>query len=272
MPDSAEKIVLDLETQRGFNEVGRNNLDQLRVSVVGIYSYKEQGFKIFSEQEIQKLIPYLERAQLVIGFNIKKFDYPVLQPYVHFALDSLNTLDIFEIIQEEMGFRLSLDSIAKATLNTKKTGSGLDALRYFREGDIEKLTQYCKQDVFITREVYEYGRKHGHLLYYHGQATQTIPISWGECASINEILHNAFTQRRTIEIEYSTPAANAGKRHLREIDIYKFDLGKVIAYCHLRNDMRTFNIQRILSVKFTDKTYTIPSDFNFHKFKTEQKF
>ena len=267
-----EKIVLDLETKKSFNEVEGRNLELLGVSVVGIYSYKDNQFKVVTEKEIKQLLPYLQRAELVIGFNIKGFDYPVLQPYFDFDLKRLNSLDIFEEIRNSLGFRLGLNSIAKATLNIGKIGSGLDALKYFRQGEIDKLIKYCRHDVFVTRELYEYGRKHGHLLYYRGLRLETIPARWAECQTVDEVLRKAFDKHKILEIEYSSPANNAGQRHCRKIDIYNFDLGRVIAYCHLRGTMRTFNIRRILSAKLTENKYEIPADFSPQEYKAKQSF
>lgn len=178
MPGITEKIVLDLETQKGFTEVEGRRLELLRVSVVSIYSYRDDEFKTFLEKDIKQLLPYLQRAELVIGFNIKRFDYPVLAPYLELDLKHLNTLDIFEGVENRLGFRLGLNSIAQATLGIGKIGSGLDALKYFRQGDTEKLIQYCQNDVLVTRELYEYGRRRGHLLYRRGQSLETIPVSW----------------------------------------------------------------------------------------------
>lgn len=257
---SFEKIVLDLETKKGFNEVEGRNCALLGVSVVGIFSYAENQFKTFLEKDIPKLIPYLKRARLVIGFNIKRFDFPVLEPYSDFALKDLNCLDIFEEVQNSLGFRLGLNSIAQATLKLGKIGSGLDALKYFRRGEIDKLIQYCQQDVFVTRELYEYGQKHGHLLYFRGRRLETIPVSWSECKTIDTLLKQAFNQRMRLEIEYSSN--NSGGGLTRQIDIYHFELGRIIAFCHLRKDLRTFNIRRILSAKLTQDKYEIPADFN----------
>lgn len=267
-----EKIVLDLETKKGFSEVGRQNLDLLGVSVAGIYSYQKDEFKVFPESQIKQLKSYLARAELIIGFNIKGFDYRVLQPYLDFDLNCLDTLDMLEEIQASLGFRLSLDSIATATLEIGKSGTGLDALRYFRQGNMEKLIQYCRHDVFITREVYEHGRKYGHLLYQRREALERIPVNWGEHKNIDQILQEALAEHKTLEIEYSSPNNNAGRRLSRQIDIYAFDLGRIIAYCHLRRALRTFNIRRILTAKLMQKPYQIPTDFNLQEFKAKQKF
>ncbi|MBL7085015.1 MAG: ribonuclease H-like domain-containing protein [Candidatus Omnitrophica bacterium] len=282
-----ERIVLDLETKKSFAEVGRQNLQLLGVSLAGIYSYREDKFRTFEEKDLKQLLPYLQQAELVIGFNIKKFDFPVLQPYLDLDLKQLKVLDILEEIHNSLGFRLSLDSIAKATLEIGKKGTGLDALKYFRQGQINKLKEYCQHDVFVTREIYEYGRRHGHLLYFRGTAFEAIPASWAEYQTIKQLLREAFDKRKTLEIEYSSPSNNAGQRHCRQIDIYDFDLGKIIAYCHLRGAMRTFNLRRVLSIgidppipfkggvlsaKLTENKYEIPADFNLQEFKARQKF
>lgn len=272
MSREPEKIVLDLETKKGFDEVEGRDLRLLGVSVVGIYSYQDDQFKTFLEKDIKQLLPYLKQAKLVIGFNIKEFDFPVLQPYLDFDLSKLNSLDIFEEVKKSLGFRLGLNSIAQATLEIGKSGSGLDALKYFRLGEINKLIEYCQQDVFITRELYEYGKRNGHLVYRRGMSFETIPIGWAEVMTVDAILHEAYRNHRTIEIEYSSLKTKAGQRHTRQIDIYDFDLGKVIAFCHLRQDLRSFNIRRILSARLTDNLYKIPADFNLQEFKTKSRF
>lgn len=266
-----EKLVLDLETKKSFEEVEGRNPKLLGVSVVGIYSYKDDQFKVFPEEDIGLLLPYLKRAELIIGFNIKRFDYSALQPYLDFDLKRLNSLDILEEIYNSLGFRIGLNSIAQATLTIAKLGSGLDALKYFRQGQMEKLAQYCQHDVFITRELYEYGRRHGHLLFRRALSLETIPVNWAECKTINATLQEAYDKRRTLEIEYSSPNNRAGERHTREIDIYNFDFGRIIAYCHLRGALRTFNIRRVLSAKLTQGTYKIPASFNLAEFKKRQE-
>ena len=45
----------------------------------------------------------------------------------------------------------------------QKGGSGLDALSYFHDGEWEKLTKYCLEDVMITRDLYLYGVRNNEL-------------------------------------------------------------------------------------------------------------
>lgn len=179
-------VVLDLETQKSFDEVGgRGNLHLLRVSVAGLYSYEKDLFRTFTEWEVPALRGVLEDARLVVGFNLKRFDYPVLEPYIKRSLKHLPTLDILEEVERILGHRLSLDTLVRATLGEGKTGHGLDAIRYFREGDIDKLKSYCLADVRLTRDLYEYGKRHGRMMYPKNNEVCPIPVNWGKPAPVS---------------------------------------------------------------------------------------
>jgi DEAD/DEAH box helicase domain-containing protein len=190
-------IVLDLETQKSFEEVGgRDHLDRLLVSVVGTYSYERDQFLTYTEPELLHLFPVLEAARLIIGFNIKRFDYKVLQPYHHRALEQLPTLDILEEVVKTLGHRLRLETLAQATLGRGKVGTGLDALRYFQQGEFEKLKAYCLEDVRVTRDLYEHGKRHKKLLYYDrpGEKVLTLPVQWEDPLPMQDTLQLGDTR------------------------------------------------------------------------------
>ena len=174
-------IVLDIETQKSFDEVGGfRNLEALKVSLVGTYLYKTNEYRCFLENEIGELEKLLMEKPLVVGFNTRRFDFPVLAPYLKFNPDTLPQLDVMEEMTKILGHRVSLDSVASATLGTKKSGHGLDAIKYFREGEIEKLKKYCLDDVRITRELYEYGAKNKELFYTskYGNTKNRCAVTW----------------------------------------------------------------------------------------------
>ena len=175
-----DKIVLDLETQKTFDEVGGRNYEDLLISVVGIYRYDIDQYECYLESELHHLENLLIDCPLIIGFNHRKFDFPVLEHYFKIDTAKLPMLDIMADIAETLGHRVSLDSVAKATLNVGKTGHGLDAIDYFRDGEWEKLKKYCLNDVKITREVYEYGVQHGHIYYLTRDGTdrRSVRVNW----------------------------------------------------------------------------------------------
>jgi len=159
-------LVLDLETQKTAQDVGGwQNTHLMRVSVVVVFDSIDKNFLIFKEDNIDTLFDLLDRADLIIGFNIKKFDYTVLNAYTNGELKALPTFDILEDIHKRLGFRLSLDHLATETLNKGKTAHGLQAVEWFRKGEMEKLVAYCRSDVAITRDLFQFGLENGHLIY-----------------------------------------------------------------------------------------------------------
>lgn len=178
----ANILVFDIETKHSFDEVGgRNNLEKLGVSLVCAYDYLISDYLFYMEDEIPKFMERLAKRPMLVGFNSKKFDIAVLQPYAgSFDLSSLPHIDLMESLQKVLGHRLSLQSVAMATLNKGKAGNGMDALVYYREGNWEKLKHYCMEDVKITKEIYEYGAKHGEVLYLskYGHGKARAPVDW----------------------------------------------------------------------------------------------
>ncbi len=164
-------VVLDVETQHLAEEVGGwGNLAALKVSVAVTWSSREATFRHYSEAGLPQLVDELFAADLVVGFNTKRFDYAVLQPYTGHDLSRLPSLDLLEEVHRALGFRVKLTDLAKATLNARKSADGLEAVRLFRAGKIAELTEYCQQDVALTRDLWHFARENGHLLYEsHGK-------------------------------------------------------------------------------------------------------
>lgn len=175
-------IVLDLETKRGFDEVGgRNNLGALGVSMVGLYSYRHREYFAYFEDDFPKLLSLLAAKPLLIGFNQRRFDLPVLQPYFKdFDLQKLPMVDILEDLVKVLGHRVSLDSVAEATLGIRKSGHGLDAIRYWNRKEFDQLKKYCLEDVRITKEIFELGAKNGQIFYTDkfGRGKRPAKVKW----------------------------------------------------------------------------------------------
>jgi DEAD/DEAH box helicase domain-containing protein len=122
---------------------------------------------------------HLKQLDLVIGFNIKRFDYKVLSGYSDFDFSALPTLDLLEVIHQQLGYRLSLNHLADANLGTQKSADGLQALRWWKQGRISEIVEYCKKDVQITKDIFLLGQKKGFLLFNNKSGKSVrIPISW----------------------------------------------------------------------------------------------
>ena len=174
-------VFFDLETQNLFQDVGgRTGIERLRLSCGVTFSTERNDFAVYWERDAQALIEELKQADRVIGFNLIGFDYLVLRPYAPgFNFTSLRTLDLLQDIHRTLGFRLSLDSIAEASLGTTKSASGLKAVEWFHAGEFEKIAEYCKVDVDITRQVYEFGRDNGFVHYRSKLGSKLkVAVNW----------------------------------------------------------------------------------------------
>lgn len=183
------KIVLDLETQKSFDDVGgfgKNHL--LKVSVCGLYSYAQNKYHCLPEDQMYKVGEMLAEADLVIGFNIKNFDFAVLQPYLSYDLSTIPCLDILTEVEKIIGHRVKLDNLAQSTLGVGKSGDGLQALKFWKLGQMEELKKYCLDDVKITKEVYDYAMQYGKLLYKDYFETKEIKITFPEVAAKKPIV------------------------------------------------------------------------------------
>ncbi|MCZ7570565.1 MAG: ribonuclease H-like domain-containing protein [Ardenticatenaceae bacterium] len=174
-------VIFDLETQRDLDEVGgREFLNRVGVSVGVSYALTSHRFHHYLEHELGDLVAQLRAADLVVGFNIRAFDYPVLQAYTEFDLASLPTCDIMDHVRQALGHRVALDSLAQQTLGVRKSADGRMALRWWKDGQINLIRDYCQQDVDVTRRLYEFGRDHGYLWSWDRRTQQRvkIPVGW----------------------------------------------------------------------------------------------
>jgi len=177
---SMNYAVFDLETQRSAAEVGGwQHAHLMKISCAVLYDSRQDRFIDFIENRIDQFIERLQTYDLIVGFNIKRFDYQVLKGYSDFNFEKLNNLDILEDVARHLGFRLSLAHLATATLAENKSADGLQALRWWQEGKILEIIEYCRQDVKITRDLYRFGRDKGHLIFNDkGNHNVRIPVAW----------------------------------------------------------------------------------------------
>lgn len=173
-------VYFDLETQRSADEVGGwDNIRDLGMSVGVTYSTAREGYRIYAEKHVDDLIRELQRADRVVGFNILRFDYEVLHHYTAMDLRQLPTLDLLVSLQQQIKHRLSLDAVASATLGVDKTADGLQALKWYREGRLLEIAEYCCYDVKITRLVHQYGQNHKKVFFVNRQGKKTaVSVEW----------------------------------------------------------------------------------------------
>jgi RNase_H superfamily len=178
---SRDLVYFDLETQRTANDAGGwDKKRDMGMSIGVTYSTKLGEYRIYSEARVNELVDQLLRADLVIGFNVINFDYEVLMGYTVLDLPhQCRTLDLMVDIEAKLGHRLGLDAVATATLGVGKTGDGLDAIRWWREGRLLDIAEYCCFDVKCTKLVHEYGADHKKLFFNDRfQQRRSVAVEW----------------------------------------------------------------------------------------------
>jgi DEAD/DEAH box helicase domain-containing protein len=173
-------VYFDLETQKSAEEVGGwNKISDMRMSIGVTYCTARGDYKIYGEKQVDDLLAELQRAHLVVGFNHVRFDYEVLHGYTSMDLRQLPSLDMLVELQNTLTHRLSLDALASGTFGLEKTAEGLQAIRWFQEGKLMEIAEYCCYDVKLTRLVHEYGAANKQVHYHNRFGKKlTVPVKW----------------------------------------------------------------------------------------------
>jgi len=158
------KVVFDIETKDGGKN-GRPDPRDMEISVVGIHDSEANSYRAFLEEEFADLWRILEHTNLLIGYNSNHFDIPLLNRYFPGNLTHIKSIDLLHEIKKASGRRVRLDAVAEGTLGKSKSAHGLQAVEWWKQGEVEKVKEYCLHDVKLTKELYDYALQNGHLKY-----------------------------------------------------------------------------------------------------------
>ena len=182
-------VYFDLETKYSAQEVGGwDKIEDMGMSVGIVWDTMDKRFHIYLETQIQELIEHCKRADLIVGYNHMSFDFRVVAGVLHGShnerqraytqLVELNNLDMLVEVQKILRHRLKLDAIARPTLGIGKSADGLQALQWYKDGKLDKIIEYCKDDVAVTRDVHQYALEHGQLLYESHSEIKILKVDW----------------------------------------------------------------------------------------------
>lgn len=184
-----KRITFDIETEGSFS--GQPDLSNLEVTVVGVHDSETDQYTSFLKTELSLLWPLLESADMIVGYNSEHFDIPILNKYYTGNLSHIPHIDLLKEVKKVLGRRLRLDNIAEATLGKKKTGHGLQAVQWWKQGEVEKVREYCLNDVKITKDIYEYAKLNNALKYRDFDGMREIKLdtsSWEQFTSASPAL------------------------------------------------------------------------------------
>jgi hypothetical protein len=182
-----DTLVFDIETQNFFTDpdVGWDNFAALKISVVAAYSYVENRYYCYEEDEMDKLAELFNDARRIVGFSMNRYDIPVLNNYFQRLKDGpklweMERVDLLEEIEMATGQRVSLSRLAEANLGVKKDHHGSEAIGLYRDGKMEELKEYCINDVKLTKELYDLYHKQNFLLMPSKQTGEIIKVEFAK--------------------------------------------------------------------------------------------
>ena len=182
-------LYFDLETKYSADEVGGwGNIEDMGMTAGVIWDTSDEKFHVYIEHQIQEMVDHFFHADQIVGFNHVGFDYRVVagvhftdtheRSCLHTELAGLNNFDMLLELKKFLGHRLKLDSIARPTLGKGKSADGLQALKWYKEGKLDKIIEYCKVDVEVTRDVHLYALENGKLHYDSRNGIKTVSVDW----------------------------------------------------------------------------------------------
>ena len=170
------QITFDIETANILPSFQRGDMTQLELALVGVHDSETGEYTSYVKEELPQLWPLIERADVLIGYNSDSFDIPLLNRYYPGDLTKFRSLDLMVEVQKVLGRRLKLQSLAQATLGRGKGGDGLKSVEWWQQGLVDKVREYCIEDVRITRELFDYALKNNSLKYMDFKTKRDVKL------------------------------------------------------------------------------------------------
>ena len=190
-----DRVVLDVEIQKTIEETpgGWGSSDLLGVAVAVLYEYETDRFRIYGPEDVERLRHRLLQAEEIIGFNIVKFDLPVIwgisqeewQGSVLRAELLPRCNDLLRRIWQALGHDpdvfdarthggWSLGVVANGTLGVGKIGYGGDAPKWYQAGQWARVVNYCVDDVALERDLSDFVDRYGYVV--NGKTDQIVSL------------------------------------------------------------------------------------------------
>ncbi len=173
------EVYYDVETQKSAEEVGGWGNIRLMLVSIAVTWCEQDGFKRWTEEAVPALIDYLTKYDRIITFNGDRFDSQVLSHYGDVSRIRQRSFDIAPRLFSKLGHRLKLETLAQATLGIGKTADGMLALKWWKEGKIDQIAEYCEQDVKVLVDIVKFGREKGYVQYFDLDGRRrTVYVKW----------------------------------------------------------------------------------------------
>ncbi len=164
-------VIYDLEIKKTIEQCTRGwaSLDEMGISVGCLYDYRSSRYRIFMDDNLQELVDRLnEPNTLVVAFNHLQFDNQLLRASGYALKPDVDLLHYDMLVVSRAGAGASkfakgfrLDDHLQALGLPMKTGAGAMAPIWWQEGKIGTVIDYCLQDVYAEKQLFENMYVHG---------------------------------------------------------------------------------------------------------------
>ena len=223
MSEQLHIVYFDTETQRlaEETELGFEDPPAMGLSLMCSWDSASRQYRTFMEHNIIDFGRIIEKADLVIGHNIKRFDLLHIQPFFEEHEDDIDSekleinllelpaFDMMERVIETYGKgdpekRLSLDNLAKNTLGIRKLASGEAAVGFWKRAEMMRLEMYCRQDVKITKEVFEFACKEKFLRFFNPETKEDDILDTHDWADIARQIVSEYKEKQAATAKEAT--------------------------------------------------------------------
>jgi len=202
-------LYFDLEVRRGPEDFG-GDWERVRreggVSVLCIWDEREARPYFYDDHTLAEAADHLSRADLVVSFNGAWFDVPLIENHLGRHLQINEHLDLFALVKGGLDRRgksfkgHGLDALSSATLGRGKTGKASRAPELAATGHMAELTNYCMEDVLLTRDLGHFIAKEGYVIDKDGeQLPLHVPNWYRQTSPASVEAHQAPGVRPSVE-------------------------------------------------------------------------
>lgn len=195
-----DHIVFDVEIAKTIEEVGGwHHTEKMGVAVACVWQYRNNRLSVYGPDDVDALRNRLLSADRISSYNGLLFDYPVVWGYSKAEWKASRedlgaskgapaiykqilpkTDDMLRRIWQAKGLDpdrfnprthggTKLDDVAYNTLGVRKIGNGADAPKWYQEGKIQQVVNYCADDVAIERDLTDFVDRYGYVVLPSGE-------------------------------------------------------------------------------------------------------
>ena len=88
------------------------------------------------------------------------------------------TFDTMKELEQVTGIFTNLDDLGRLNLGIQKSEDTLKIPKMWRDGKQDKVKEYLRTDLEITKGIYDYGKTKGELKYTHKNYGKTAKVHW----------------------------------------------------------------------------------------------